>query len=76
MYGGVVCIVFGGLVGSMLFVDVVVCNMVELMGVMFVEVIYMVSLYLVWMLGVDGVLGSFKLGKCVSIVVLDSGLYV
>lgn len=47
MYGGVVCIVFGGLVGSMLFVDVVVCNMVELMGVMFVEVIYMVLLYLV-----------------------------
>lgn len=76
MYGGVVRIAFGGLAGSTLFVDAVVRNMVELTGVTFAEVIYMASLYSARMLGVDGVLGSFKSGKRVSVVALDSGLYV
>ena len=51
-------------------------NMVELTGVSPAEAIHMASLHPARLLGIDGQLGSLKVGKRASIIALDGGLHI
>ncbi len=48
--------------------------MVELTGLLPEEAIHMASLHPARLLGIDGQLGSLKVGKRASIIALDGGL--
>lgn len=76
MRGGIVRTASGGLAGSTLSVDAAVRNMVELTGVSPEEAIHMASLHPARLLGIDGHLGSLKVGKRASIIALDGGLHI
>lgn len=76
MRGGIVRTASGGLAGSTLSVDAAVRNMVELVGVSPEEAIHMASLHPARLLGIDGQLGSLKVGKRANVTTLDGGLHI
>lgn len=76
MRAGIVRTASGGLAGSTLSIDAAVRNMVELTGQLPEEAIHMASLHPARLLGIDGQLGSLKVGKRASIIALDGGLHL
>ena len=76
MRNGVVRTASGGLAGSTLSLDAAVRNIVELSGVSIESAIRMASLHPARLLGVDGRLGSIRIGKQASLIALSNSLHL
>jgi N-acetylgalactosamine 6-phosphate deacetylase (EC 3.5.1.-) len=76
MHDGVVRTASGGLAGSTLSLDAAVRNMVELAGLSAESAIRMASLHPARLIGVEGRLGSIRIGKQASLIALSNSLHL